>query len=185
MLITGNPNENLARALAQIYPQAEFCSRVNGYDLGRKDDQDRLADRVLQHEVFVNCSALFKFNQTSLLHIVYHKCIENNHKCRIINIGSTTDRVKKGGAWLYNAEKKALRDYSNTLGLNGVWSDGPKISYVSFGTLSNNQLKHPERRTIDINEAVKYIKWVVEMPSHLNVNEISIDPMQNNYWYND
>jgi len=166
-----------------LYPDAEFCSRETGYDLGRKDDQERLAARVLYHDVFINCAALFKFNQTTLLNIVYHACIENNHKCHIINIGSTTDRVKKGGAWLYNAEKKALRDYSNTLGLNGVWADAPKVSYVSFGTLSNNQHKHPGRKALDINSAAEYIKWIIDAPSHLNINEISIDPMQNNYWY--
>lgn len=183
MIVTGNRNENLAGALSVLYPDAEFCSRATGYDLGRKDDQEKLASRVLEHDVFINCAALFKFNQTTLLNTVYHTCVENNHKCHIINIGSTTDRVKKGGAWLYNAEKKALRDYSNTLGLNGVWSDAPKISYISFGTLSNNKEKHPDRKTIDINEAAEYIKWIIDSPAYLNINELSIDPMQNNYWY--
>jgi NADP-dependent 3-hydroxy acid dehydrogenase YdfG len=114
---------------------------------------------------------------------VYKKCILEKHNCHIINIGSTTDRVKKGGAWLYNAEKKALRDYSNTLGLTGVWASGPKISYISFGTLSNNQEKHPDRKTMDINVAASYIKWIVDQPAHFNINELSIDPMQPERWY--
>ena len=105
------------------------------------------------------------------------------HWCHIINVGSTTDRVKKGGAWLYNAEKKALRDYSNTLALTGVWSNGPKISYISFGTLSNNQQKHPTRKCMEIDQAAEYIKWLVDQPKHLNINELSIDPMQPEGWY--
>jgi NADP-dependent 3-hydroxy acid dehydrogenase YdfG len=182
MIITGNSNDGIARALAKLYPDAEFCSRSTGYDLSTKLDQERLAELVCNHDVFVNCAALYKFNQTTLLNIVYHKCVLEKHNCHIINIGSTTDRVKKGGAWLYNAEKKALRDYSNTLGLNGVWSNGPKLSYISFGTLSNNQEKHPDRRTMDIDTAAEYIKWIADQPANLCINELSIDPMQPEYW---
>lgn len=183
MIITGNKNEGVAGALAKFYPDAEFCSRQNGFDLSRKVDQERLASLVCEHDVFVNCAALFKFNQTTLLNIVYHKCVLEKHNCHIINIGSTTDRVKKGGAWLYNAEKKALQDYSNTLGLTGVWASGPKISYVSFGTLSNNAEKHPERKLLDIDKAAEYIKWIVEQPKGLVINELSIDPMQPEFWH--
>ena len=100
-------------------------------------------------------------------------------KPHIITIGSTTDRVKKGGSWLYNAEKKALRDYSNTLAINGVWSDNaPKITYISFGTLSNNQHKHPTRKCLDIRQAALYIQWIINQPRHIAINEISIDPIQ-------
>lgn len=182
MIITGNKYEGVAGALSMLYPDAEFCSRNTGYDLAAKADQERLAERVCDHDVFVNCAALYKFNQTTLLNIVYQKCVLEKHNCHIINIGSTTDRVKKGGAWLYNAEKKALRDYSNTLGLSGVWASGPKISYISFGTLDNNQEKHQGRKTLDINVAAEYIKWIVDQPKHLNINELSIDPMQPEYW---
>lgn len=183
MIITGNKNEGVAGALARLYPEAEFCSRDTGYDFGKKADQERFAQRVCEHDIFINCSALFKFNQTNLLNIVYHKCQLEKHNCHIINIGSTTDRVKKGGAWLYNAEKKALRDYSNTLGLTGVWASGPKVSYISFGTLSNNAEKHPTRKLIDINTAAEYVKWIVDQPKGLVVNELSLDPMQPENWH--
>jgi NADP-dependent 3-hydroxy acid dehydrogenase YdfG len=182
MIITGNKETGVAGALAKLYPDAEFVSRSTGFDLSTKIDQERLAEEVCQHSVFVNCAALYKFNQTTLLNIVYHKCVLEKHNCHIINIGSTTDRVKKGGAWLYNAEKKALRDYSNTLGLNGVWASGPKVSYISFGTLDNNQKKHVDRKTLSIDTAAEYIKWMVDQPKHLSINELSIDPMQPEYW---
>ena len=133
-------------------------------------------------DVFINCSALFKFNQTNLLSIVYSYCQEHKASPFIINIGSTTDRVKKGGSWLYNAEKKALRDYSNSIGITGVWDTGPKVCYISFGTLSNNQEKHPGRQCMDLDKAAEYIQWIVEQPKEICINEISIDPMQNKYW---
>jgi len=183
MIITGNAKKDLAGALYNLYPDAEFCSRETGYDFGKKADQERLAERVCEHDVFINCAALYKFNQTTLLNIVYQKCIEKTHNCHIINIGSTTDRVKKGSSWIYNAEKKALKDYSNSLGLVGVWSNGPKISYISFGTLDNNAKKHPNRKTMEIETAANYINWIVNQPKGLNINELSIDPMQPEFWH--
>jgi hypothetical protein len=86
--------------------------------------------------------------------------------------------VKKGGAWLYKAEKKALRDYCNTLGMNGVWGSAPKLTLISFGSLSNVQTKHPTRKCLEISRAATYIKWLIEQPTDICVNEISVDPLQ-------
>jgi NADP-dependent 3-hydroxy acid dehydrogenase YdfG len=185
MIITGNNTTGVAGALAKLYPDAEFCSRTTGFDLSLREDQVRVAQQVLEHDVFINCAALFKFHQTNLLDEVYKLCVENKHRPHIINIGSTTDRVKNGKAWRYNAEKKALRDYSNTLGISGVWGITPKITYISFGTLSNNTMKHPQRICMDIDKAAEYIKWVIEQPKDIAINEISIDPMQDDFWSND
>ena len=119
-----------------------------------------------------------------MLDAVYKKCLEVQSFPHITCVGSTTDRVKNGSPWLYNAEKKALRDYSNTLAIGGVWGDSkPKVSYISFGTLSNNQEKHPDRKCMDIDEAAQYIKWLIDQPKNVNINEISIDPMQDDYWH--
>jgi NADP-dependent 3-hydroxy acid dehydrogenase YdfG len=181
ILVAGNKNFGLAAELFKLYPDAFFASRTTGYDLTANDDQKRLADLALEYDVFINCSALWKFNQTVLLDAVYKKCTENNHRPYIICIGSTTDRVKKGGAWLYNAEKKALRDYCNSLGMNGVWGLAPKITLISFGSLSNVQNKHPDRTCMNIDRAATYIKWLIEQPRDICINEISIDPLQQPY----
>ena len=183
MLISGNINSGLAGALYKLYPDATYCSRDTGYDLTLGKDQHRFAELACEHDVVIINAALWKFQQTVLLDEVYKKLVSERHRAHVIAIGSTTDRVKNGKAWRYNAEKKALRDYSNTLGLTGVWASGPKISYISFGTLDNNQEKHPDRKTMDINLAAEYVKWMVDQPSHLNINELSIDPMQSEKWY--
>ncbi len=183
VLISGNPKEGLAYSLAKVFPQGEFVSRHNDFELTQKKCQLQLAEKCLNYDVFVNNSALWKFQQTVLLDAIYKKCAERSHNIHIVCVGSTTDRVKKGGAWLYNAEKKALRDYCNTLAINGVWSKGPKISLISFGTLTNNQEKHPDRKCLDIDKAAQYIKWLVDQPLDININEISIDPMQGEHWY--
>jgi short-subunit dehydrogenase len=183
MIITGNKNKGLARSLYRVYNDAVFCSRETGFDLTKSEDQERFANLCLEHNIIINCSALWRFEQTNLLDIIYKTCVKHNHVAHIICIGSTTDRVKNGKPWLYNAEKKALRDYSNTLALGGVWDRFPKISYISFGTLSNNQTKHPDRRCLNIDQAAEYVKWLIDQPRYVNINEISIDPMQDGKWY--
>jgi NADP-dependent 3-hydroxy acid dehydrogenase YdfG len=178
ILVAGNKNFGLAAELFKLYPDAFFASRTTGFDLTKNDDQKKLADLALDYDIFINCSALHKFNQTVLLDTVYKKCVENKHHPYIICVGSTTDRVKKGGARLYNSEKKALRDYCNTLGMNGVWGLAPKITLISFGSLSNVQSKHPDRKCMALDRAANYIKWLVEQPTDICVNEISVDPLQ-------
>jgi len=182
MLISGDKTYGLAKSLYALYPDAVFSSRKTGCDLSTEKGRSEFANESLKHDTVVLCSALHNFNQTLLLNLVYKSCAEHNHRPHIITVGSTTDRVKNGKAWIYNAEKKALRDYSNTLGINGVWGTGPKITLISFGSLSNVQHKHPDRKCLDIDLAAEYIKWLIDQPKHLSVNEISIDPMQDKFW---
>ena len=155
ILISGNKKEGLAHSLFKIYPDADFISRDTGYDLTTSAGQNYFSSSAVNYDVIIICSALHKFHQTVLLDEVYNKLIQSDKKFHIITVGSTTDRVKNGKPWRYNAEKKALRDYSNTLALGGVWDNKPKISYISFGTLSNNQKKHIERKCLDIDLAAK------------------------------
>jgi NADP-dependent 3-hydroxy acid dehydrogenase YdfG len=183
ILVAGNKSYGLAKEIYKLYPEAFFASRTTGYDLGCKDGHTGFAELSTEFDIIINCSALYKFHQTVLLDTIFKKCLEKSVSPHIICIGSTTDRVKGGKVWLYNAEKKALRDYCNSLGINGVWGQGPKVSLISFGSLSNVQEKHPDRKCIDINEAAQYIKWLIEQPKNLCINEISIDPMQGKGWY--
>ena len=183
MIITGNKDKGLAGALYNLYPDARFCSRATGFDLTNITDQKKFAYLSLEHDVIINCSALWRFEQTNLLETIWNINIDHNRAPHIINVGSTIDRTKKGSSWRYGAEKKALRDYSNSLGILGVWDKKPKVSYISFGTLSNNQGKHPDRKCLDIDEAAAYIKWLIDQPKYVTINEISIDPMQDERWH--
>ena len=183
VLITGNEYYGLSAELYKLYPTATLCSRTTGYELTNRVDQERFAKLCLEHDVIINCVALWRFEQVNLLETIWNECEKNNHTPHIINVGSTTDRVKKATAWRYNAEKKALRDYANSLGLMGVWTESPKVSYISFGTLSNNQEKHPGRKCLEVSYAAQYIKWLIDQPKYVNINEISIDPMQDERWY--
>jgi NADP-dependent 3-hydroxy acid dehydrogenase YdfG len=182
ILISGNDQVGLSAAIGRLYPdQVTFASRTTGYDLCTHNSRQAFSELSTTMDVVVVSAALWQFQQTVLLEHVSKANRAAGTAPHIIVIGSTTDRVKNGKAWLYNAEKKALRDFSNTLSIGGVWTEGlPKVSYISFGTLSNNQEKHPDRKCMDIDEAAGYIKWLINQPKHVNINEISIDPMQGN-----
>lgn len=180
LLITGNKNFGVAKELFSIFPKATFISRDTGYDLTKKDIQKKVAEMTLEYDVFINNSALYRFEQTNLLECVYKYCKQKNHNIYIINIGSTIDRFNKGTDWIYSAEKKALRDYTNSLSKQSVWENAPKVSLISFGSLSNVQHKHPNRTCINIEKVSIYIKWLIDQPKDIHVHEISIDPIQKN-----
>lgn len=179
IICSGNPEFGVASEMAKRWPQATFVSRTDwGYDLTQDGYRQKLAEKALKHDVFINCAALWRFNQTLVLETVYKMALKNNHPLHIINIGSTTDRATKGSDWIYQQEKKALRSTSNAMGLKSIWSGGPKVSYVTFGTLENNQHKHPDRKVMTLAEAVDCIEYVLQAPEHLCVNELSVDPLQ-------
>jgi len=178
ILITGNPRKGLAGSLSKIWPAADFVSRSNGWDLTKDDRIAALAILAADYDIFINNSALWKFHQTLILEAVYKNAKQKQSNLKIICVGSTTDRATKGSDWLYQQEKKALRSYCNSLNMSGVWSGGPLVSYISFGTLSNNQDKHADRTCMDIDLAASYVKWLVEQPNCVSINEISIDPIQ-------
>jgi len=180
ILVAGNSEYGLAEGLkySLVDHDVTFLSRSVGYDLTKAADQARFAEAAIDFDIIILCSALYKFNQTVLLDVVYKKLKTANKSPLIICIGSTTDRTKKATEWMYNAEKKALRDYCNSLGMMGVWNGGPRVTYISFGSLSNVQEKHPERTCMSIQDAAGYIKWIIDQPARLHVNEISIDPLQ-------
>lgn len=181
ILIAGNPYYGLAEALLNSLDSHEltFVSRsTNKLDLTKSENQNTFAEMSVDYDIIILCSALWKFNQTLLLEATYKKLKAENKRTKIICIGSTTDRVKKSTEWLYNAEKKALRDYCNSLGMTGVWGSGPLVTLISFGSLSNVQEKHPDRKCLPIEKAAHYVKWIIEQPLDLHINEISIDPIQ-------
>jgi len=181
ILVSGNPAFGLAEALNAVLEDHEltFVSRTtHKLDLTKAENQQAFADMSVNYDVVILNSALWKFNQTLLLESVYKKLKAEGKQTLIICIGSTTDRVMKATDWLYNAEKKALRDYCNSLGMTGVWAKNPRVTLISFGSLSNVQEKHPDRKTIPIQKAAVYVKWILEQPKEFHINEISIDPLQ-------
>ena len=180
IFITGNPNTGLAKGLASVFPNADFVSRTQGCDLETRANMEAVAKKAIEYDVFINNSALWHFRQTLLLELVWKLSETAGKSLHVVCIGSTTDRVAKGSSWIYQQEKKALRNYCNQLALQSVWSEKnvPRVNLISFGTLDNNEEKHPGRKCMSIHDAASYVKWIVESPSNVNINEISVDRIQ-------
>lgn len=186
IICTGNPEFGVASEIAQRWPETTFVSRSNwDYDLTQDSYKHKLAEKALNYDVFINCSALWQYHQTMLLDVVYKNALKNLKRLHIVSLGSTTDRTVKGSDWHYQQEKKALKSTSNALGLKSVWTGGPKVTYVSFGTLENNSHKHPGRQVMTLAEAVDLIEYTINMPYHLNVAELIVDPLQKQEWPNE
>ena len=181
IMMTGNPNYGLAQKFAEVCPQTEFASRSNGYNLCDGNSRVKLAMESLHYDVFINSSALHQFNQTLMLECIWKNWKTNNKKGHIINIGSTVDRSTKGAEWIYPQEKKALKSLSHQYSMLGIWGgSGIRVSYVSFGSLATKKVneKHPTRKLMNVTQAAEYIKWVIDAPENINVNELHLDPVQ-------
>ena len=181
ILMTGNPDYGLAEKFAIVCPQTDFASRTNSYDLCTKEGRNIIAQSSLSYDVFINSSALYQFNQSLLLEAVWKKWKENNKKGHIINIGSTVDRSTKGAEWIYPQEKKALKSMSHQYAMLGIWGDsGIRVSYISFGSLDTKKVnaKHPDRKLMNVTQAAEYIKWIIDAPLNMNINELHMAPIQ-------
>ena len=184
ILITGNRNKDLTGYLVPLLEEQGHevvtASRENGYDFEDPGCIKWIKKLSKDCDMFINMYANFYFKQSMLLHTVWHYWAENEWKDRrIISIGSTTDTVRRGKSNLYHYEKLALNEMSNGLSIIGNWQGAPKVSHISFGTLSNKQDRHPDRKTIPMQVAADYIFWIINQPTTLNINNISIDPIQN------
>lgn len=183
IICTGNPEFGVAKEIAERFPNTTFVSRTGwGYDLTQDSYKRKLAEKALNYDVFINGSALWQYHQTMLLDVVFKSAQKARKRLHIVSLGSTTDRTTKGSDWHYQQEKKALKSTSNALGLKSVWTGGPRVSYVTFGTLENNAHKHPGRQVMTMAEAVDLVEWVMYCPPHLNINELSVDPLQHPNW---
>ena len=135
-MCTGNPEFGVASEIFRRWPQTEFVGRTTwGYDLTQDSYKRKIAEKALLYDVFINSSALWHYHQTMLLDVVFKSALKARKRLHLVSIGSTTDRTTKGADWQYQQEKKALKSTSNALGLKSVWTGGPRVSYISFGTL--------------------------------------------------
>lgn len=182
MIVAGDSTYNVGKEIFRIYPNAVFCSRKTDYNLLTDNGKEKFAQESLNHNHVLIVSALDNFHIIKLYDMVYKTCIENNHKPHIITIGSTIDRLGNGNGRLYSTEKKALREHTINLNLHSAKVNGPKTTLLSFGMLENMKKKFPEKECISLDLVGYYIKWIIDQPKYININEINIDPLQDNYW---
>lgn len=179
ILTTGNPNYGLAKAIQETMG-GDFVSRSTGHDLCDDQVRQQVAQMSLDYDVFINCAALWRFHQSLVLETVWNAWKEAGKKGRIVNIGSTADTGVRGTSWRYPIEKKALKEYSRNMTYAAIGGSGIHVTYVTYGYIStpNVEGKHPDKKKIDPQYAAEMIRWAITQPEHININEISIDPIQ-------
>ena len=55
-----------------------------------------------------------------------------------------------------------------------------KTTLISPGSLTTPSVmkKHPDRKLIDVEYIAELVVWAINQPEYINVNELSIDPIQ-------
>lgn len=181
--MTGNPDKDLCKYIVdRLTAQGHECvclSRSNGYDFGEEGTVRRVVRDLKDCDVVINLYANFFFQQTLLAHNLWHAWSEagENNK-RLINIGSTTDNVRRAKTNRYHYEKLALKEWSNGVALKGVWDKEPKVTHLSIGTMSNRQEDNPGRVCLDLDRVASYVEWIINQPPEININFLSVDPIQ-------
>lgn len=123
---------------------------------------------------------MWKFNQTLLAETMYNRMIDAKVSAHFIHIGSTADTGVKGRTWRYPTEKKALRNYNRDLSYMAIGGSNVKTTLLSPGSLTTPNVikKHPDRKLIDTRYIAEVILWLLSQPEYVNINEISLDPIQ-------
>jgi hypothetical protein len=187
ILITGSRKYGLCEAMCNLFdtmPDIEYktASRSNGYQLDTSEGQKKLAEKYIEGEfdIFINNSAIWKFQQVMIVEAVYNAMEEADRKGHIINIGSTADTGVKGRTWRYPTEKKALKAYNRDLTYKAMGGSNIKTTLISPGSLTTPSVikKHPDRKLIDVEYIAELVVWAINQPEYINVNELSIDPIQ-------
>ena len=187
ILITGSRKYGLCEAMCKLFDtmsgiEYETASRSNGYQLDTSEGQKKLAERYIEgdFDIFINNSAIWKFQQVMIVEAVYNVMEEADRKGHIINIGSTADTGVKGRTWRYPTEKKALKAYNRDLTYKAMGGSNIKTTLISPGSLTTTSVmkKHPDRKLIDVEYIAELVVWTINQPEYINVNELSIDPIQ-------
>jgi len=181
--LTGNRNKDLCKYIVnRLEAKGHEClclSRETGVDFNDESNVKGIVKKIRDCDIFINLYANFFFRQTLIAHNLWHHWEskgENNK--RIINIGSTTDNVRRGKTNRYHYEKLALKEWSNGFSIAGVWDNKPKVTHLSIGTMQNRQEENPERTCLDLDQVAYYVEWIIDQPAGININNLSLDPIQ-------
>ena len=193
ILITGSRNYGLCEAICNSFDnfnqgyiddeiEYETASRSNGYNLETANGQNKLTKHYIKEnfDIFINNSAIWKFHQVMIVESMFNAMKDADRKGHIINIGSTADTGVKGRTWRYPTEKKALKAYNRDLTYMAMGGSNIKTTLISPGSLTTPSVmkKHPDRKLIDVEYIAELVVWAINQPEYINVNELSIDPIQ-------
>lgn len=166
VLCTGNPDKSytIAAAIRNLYPDATFIHKSNGYDFKNLDDVtlEKLKKLFTTHSTFINASYVAPFVQSRLLDL----CKEYSKVCDVFNIGSTNEYDNLGKED-YKASKLDLRQKS--LEYNSYRFKTCHIVTGGIKTTDSQDMAN----WLDPSEIASLIDWVTKQ--RFGVPIISID----------
>lgn len=157
ILCTGNPKDRgIAQSISKIFPDADFVSRSNGFDLSFpiSDTEKKFKEKLKDYNVFINNAYIDYGCQERLLKIVREEWTEGN----VFNIGTLEEYER--WAWKeqgYTEEKRRLRE----LGLS-LFDEQFKTTHVVVGGFQ--ALTPGSSNTMDPVNIANSIKWILEAP---------------------
>lgn len=185
--MTGNPSENIAKSIKELFSdiQIDFVSRSTTstfqLDLCNEENVKQLGVISLDYDIFINSSLLKNFYQTIILQYVWTEWRANNKSGHIISFGSSADYWIRADNKLYGVEKRSLRDLNRNLSLHVQWYNSKiKTTYFAFGGVNTpkSQKQWPAFSKHTTEEIASYVKWLVDSPPNINIDEIHITPIQ-------
>jgi hypothetical protein len=184
IIVSGNKNYGLGKHLYKKFPDASFYSRsCGGYHLTNHDQQTGFINKSLSYHTYISCSSLPDFHQLILVQRLWELWVECKKPGHIIVIGSTSELRSMSK---YATEKRALKDWCMNFNRISVGneplvvkkSNGVKISHLSPGLLDTENNKKTESNKIDLDYFVDTIKWVMDQPEEIVINNLSVYPVQ-------
>ena len=160
-------------------------SRQTGFDLLKLKTNDTDKEEIVKfamslndYDIFIN-NACYEFMQVELLYALYNEWKKFDKT--IINIGSVSGDKSKGEPHEYQIHKVALDKACQQLETMGKckvvnvrpgWVDTPAIKpykkYIGIGI-----------RPLDPKYIAEVISQIINLPRHIHIKNISIEP-----WYN-
>ena len=169
ILCTGNPERmTIAKAIKEVFPDAEFIHMSVGYDFTTNDGLERFRQRIRNYNVFVNASRIDHEVQINLLKITREEWSEGH----VFNIGSVLeyDFFK----WISpetHVAKNKLRQLSLDLS-----SEKFKTTHIIVGGFKD------ESEQSESKMDPKHVAKMIEMILSINDFHVPIIGIENDYW---
>jgi len=156
ILCTGNPNDyTIARAVKQIFPNADFACRSTGYDLRMWNtaDEEYFKKNIVNYNILINSSFIANGTQQKILELTYE--LWKDTDCYVFNVGSTAEYEGRNSFLShYSVQKRALKDTSLSM-----CSKKFKTTHMTVGGLNDNKTNN--ENNLDPVHVATSIKWIL------------------------
>lgn len=172
VVCTGNPKRRtIAYAAGQLWKHTTAISTSSGWNLRlpTQSEQQRFADLIQSHDVFINSSFIGPGVQIKLARLAIQHWMDLNIRGHVINIGTTLEWDSTQSRSDYVAAKIELRKFSleqnDQSGITGV-----KSTYLILGGVNDGQPVHKD--FVDPMSIVKMIDWIVHVPERVALMQL-------------